>query len=108
MTAAVDEGQVSLGRACRALASLKWNLLRNGLRGRMQLRIQTWSALVASVLAVAVLVGAAAAKAPVLRATAIAADNNAVTGPRIPLARALIWYPLPSSVGPARRPARVG
>ncbi len=50
MTAAVDEGQVSLGRACRALASLKWNLLRNGLRGRMQLRIQTWSALVASVL----------------------------------------------------------
>ncbi|UDY37106.1 hypothetical protein [Dermatobacter hominis] len=45
MTAA---GEVSLGRACRSLASLKWNLLRNGLRGRMQLRLQTWSSIVAS------------------------------------------------------------
>lgn len=46
----MDEGQVSLGRACRALASLKWNLLVNGLRGRMQLRVQTIAAIVASVL----------------------------------------------------------
>jgi ABC-2 type transport system permease protein len=43
---AADE--ISLGRACRSLASLKWNLLRNGLRGRMQLRVQTWSSIVAS------------------------------------------------------------
>ncbi len=41
-------GEVSLGRACRSLASLKWNLLRNGLRGRLQLRLQTWTSLVAS------------------------------------------------------------
>ncbi len=41
-------GEVSLARACRSLASLKWNLLRNGLRGRMQLRLQTWTSLVAS------------------------------------------------------------
>jgi len=30
--------------------SLKWNLLRNGLTGRMQLRVQTWLSLVTSVL----------------------------------------------------------
>lgn len=43
-------GEVSLGRACRVLMSLKWNLLRNGLTGRMQLRVQTWLSLVTSVL----------------------------------------------------------
>ncbi len=43
-------GEVSLGRACRSLASLKWNLLLNGLRGRMQLRVQTLISLLASTL----------------------------------------------------------
>ncbi len=43
-------GEVSLGRACRTLARLKWNLLLNGLRGRLQLRVQTVISLVASVL----------------------------------------------------------
>ncbi|HNJ69876.1 MAG TPA: hypothetical protein PKX97_11500 [Microthrixaceae bacterium] len=46
MTAA---GEVTLGRACRSLMSLKWNLLLNGLRGRMQLRVQTIVSLLASV-----------------------------------------------------------
>ncbi len=43
-------GEVSLGRACRTLARLKWNLLVNGLRGRLQLRVQTIVSLLASVL----------------------------------------------------------
>jgi hypothetical protein len=58
-------GEVPLGRACRSLASLKWNLLRNGLRGRLQLRIQTWSAIVASL--VLGLVGLAASPAWAVR-----------------------------------------
>lgn len=45
-----SDSEVPLGRACRALMSLKWNLLRNGLRGRLQLRVQTLLSLVASVL----------------------------------------------------------
>ncbi len=32
------------------MVGLKWNLLRNGLTGRMQLRVQTWMSLVASLL----------------------------------------------------------
>lgn len=43
-------GEVDLGRACRTLVSLKWNLLRNGLTGRVQLRVQTWMSLVTSLL----------------------------------------------------------
>lgn len=45
-----DAGSVSLGRACRCLVSLKWNLLRNGLTGRLQIRVQTWLSLVTSAL----------------------------------------------------------
>ena len=41
----------------------------------------------------------AAAWAPVLRATAIAAVNNAVTGPLIPLARVVTVTPSPRRLG---------
>jgi len=43
-------GEVPLGRVVRSLVWLKWTLLISGLRGRMQLRVQTWLSLVASVL----------------------------------------------------------